>query len=58
MADRDYNICPDQPDGVHQPVEANLDPEIADTHVSVICVSCGTTTGWPIAEFKDRLEWN
>lgn len=55
---KDYNVCPDNGDGKHAPIHANLDLEIADTHVSVICVACGTTTGHPIAEFADALEWN
>lgn len=54
----DYNVCPANPDGKHGPLVANWDAEIEDTHVSVACKACGTTTGWPIAEFADRLEWN
>lgn len=54
----DYNVCPENEDGKHGPLEANHDQEIADTHVSVWCRACGYTTGWPISEFADDLEWN
>jgi len=55
---RDYDVCTENPDGRHGPIEANWDPEIADTHVSVACAACGTTTGFPIAAFAPDLDWN
>jgi hypothetical protein len=58
VTERDYNVCPANKDGKHDRVVANLDLEIADTHVSVACTACGTTTGYPISEFVDDLEWN
>ena len=58
MQYRDYSICPINPDGKHGPVHAYLDLEIASTHVAVICEACGVTTGYPIADIIDKLEWN
>lgn len=54
----DYNVCDQNPDGLHGPIHAHWDPEISDTHVSVACMACGTTTGYPIAEFAADLDWN
>lgn len=55
---RDYSICTVNEDGKHGPIRAGIDPEIEDTHVSVECAACGVSTGFPIADFIDRVEWN
>ena len=55
---RDYSICPKNSDGIHGPIHANLDPDIASTHVSVICRTCGTTTGYSIEALTSELEWD
>lgn len=55
---RDYNVCEVNEDGIHHPIRATADWEIADTHVAVECGACGITTGYPIEEFADGLEWN
>ena len=58
MSDRDHNICTAAKHGQHGPIEANYDPEIANSHVSVVCGACGITTGYAIENFVNDLEWN
>lgn len=53
----DYNICEVNENGKHGPIEANYDPDIRDSHVSVACTACGLTTGYPLPDLED-LEWN
>lgn len=53
----DYNVCPENPDGVHGPLEQNHDRGIGDGWLSVACRACGTTTGVPIPPVQD-IEWN
>ena len=54
----DYNICPDNDDGVHGPLRNHMDPDIDLGFVSVYCCACGGTTGFEIARFAADLEWN
>jgi hypothetical protein len=54
---RDYSVCAETIDGLHVLV-AGVDHEWSDTHVSIQCRACGTTTGYPIADIRDRLEWD
>lgn len=54
----DYSHCRANVGGKHGPLRAGVDPEIENTHISVECAACGITTGFPIAEIADRLEWN
>ncbi len=55
--DEDYNVCAENADGKHGPIEANYDREIGSTHFSVACKACGITTGHPLPD-PDELEWN
>lgn len=58
-ARRDYNTCPDNPDGRHGPVVADYEDQANEsTHVHVRCSACGLSTGYPIGEFADDLDWN
>lgn len=58
-AQRDYNVCTENPCGQHGPIVHNLeDHDIDAGFVSVRCQACGETTGHEIARFIDDLEWN
>lgn len=55
--ERDYNVCPENLNGVHGPIVQHLDLEIPEGYCSVACTACGTTTGIPIPPV-DQIEWN
>jgi hypothetical protein len=56
--EHDYNICPDNEDGVHGPLVQNFDDyEISDGWVAIQCKACGVGTGVEIPPVSE-LEWN
>lgn len=52
-----YNVCPNNPDAVHGPVSAHVDPDAPRGYLAIICDACGTTTSVLAPESGD-IEWN
>jgi rRNA maturation protein Nop10 len=56
MTDRDYNVCPEDDAGEHDP-RAALDPETPAGYFTIQCATCGQTTGVAMPDPQD-IEWN
>lgn len=54
--ERDYNVCPENLNGVHGPVTQHFDPELPEGFAGVACNACGTTTGIPIPP-AEEISW-